>query len=91
MLKNAHIWSAGPALIRALAAVASVPHTPENDGILFRGDTEDNFALKSSHPRRSGGSRYSRSVPGEGNTRNRSQCRKKSEPSWWGLHIEQLS
>jgi hypothetical protein len=28
MLKNAHIWSTDPALMRALAAVASVQHTP---------------------------------------------------------------
>ena len=57
MLKNAHIWSTGAALMRALAAVASVQHTPRMMRILFRSDTEDKFALKSSHPRMSGGFR----------------------------------
>jgi len=39
--------------------------------ILFRGDTEDKFALKSSHPRRSGGFGSHALFRVEGNTRNR--------------------
>ena len=50
MLKNAQIWSTGAALMRALAAVASVFNTLRGMGILFRSDTEDKFALKSRHP-----------------------------------------
>jgi hypothetical protein len=50
MLKNAHIRSMSAALMRALAAVASVFNTLRGMRILFRSDTEDKFALKSRHP-----------------------------------------
>ena len=49
--KNAQIWSTGAALMRALAAVASVFNTLRGMRILFRSDTEDKFALKSRHPK----------------------------------------
>jgi hypothetical protein len=45
MLKNAHIRSTGAALIRALAAVASVQHAPRMMRILFRVTLEDKFRL----------------------------------------------
>ena len=58
MLKNAHIRSMGAALMRALAAVASVQHTPRMMRILFRGDTlKISSDSQSSHPRMSGGFR----------------------------------
>jgi len=38
MLKNAHIWSTGAALIRALAALASVQPNSENDEDPVPGD-----------------------------------------------------
>ena len=58
MLKNAHIWSTGAALMRALAAVASVQHTPRMMRILFRSDTlKISSHSESSYPRMSGGFR----------------------------------
>ena len=45
MLENAHIRSMGAALMRALAAVASVQHTPRMMRILFRLRLEDKVRL----------------------------------------------
>jgi len=45
MLENAHIWSVGAALMRALGVLASVQHTPRTMRILFRVTLEDKFRL----------------------------------------------
>jgi hypothetical protein len=48
MLRSAHIWSVGAALMRALGVLASVQHTPRMMRmmrILFRVTVEDKFRL----------------------------------------------
>ena len=45
ILKNAHIWSMGAALMRAVAAGTNVQHTPRMMRILFRVTLEDKFRL----------------------------------------------
>jgi len=81
MLKNAHIWATGAALMRALVAVASVQHTPRVMRILFRGDT-----LKISSdsqwncPLVRGGLRKSRAVPGGGQWEKSEPMSKPIEP-----------
>jgi len=45
MLKNAHIWARGAALMRALGVQASVQQTPRTMRILFGAAIEDKFRL----------------------------------------------
>jgi hypothetical protein len=45
MLKNAHIWARGAALMRALGVVASLQPTPRMMRILFRVTLDDKFRL----------------------------------------------
>jgi hypothetical protein len=56
MLKNAHIWSMGAALMRALGLVASVQRTLRTMRILFRVTlSEDKFRFAVEHPLMTGG------------------------------------
>jgi hypothetical protein len=45
MLKNAHIWARGAALMRALGVVASLQPTLRMMRILFRVTLDDKFRL----------------------------------------------
>jgi len=91
MLKNAHIWSTGAALIRALAALASVQPTPRTMRILFR-VTLCRWVLTRSRAIRWWAVDLDSHAlfRMEGNGRNRSQCRNQSSPSWVRA-VEQLS